>query len=154
MLKNHIKELIKKILTEKGTGTQEELCSELKKEGFDINQSTVSRYLRKLGAIKTSHATGKTFYQLAPDTAIPSVSTPIAELVLSMTHNSTLIVIHTSPGSASLIARHLDHLTPGLILGTLAGDDTVFVAPTYEKEIRSVFKELKKNLLPYALDVT
>lgn len=134
---------LRKILANKGAGTQEELCSELEDQGFEVNQSTISRHLRKLGAIKSFNPEGKAFYALPADPTPPAVDASISDLVKAVTRNETLIVIHTSPGSASLIARHLDHFTTGRILGTIAGDDTIFVAPALEKQIKKIADELK-----------
>ena len=135
-------EALRRILSKKGAGTQEDLRTELESMGLEVNQSTISRGLRKLGAIKTFSPTGEAFYKLPTEMAPPAVEASIADLVTKIDNNSTLIVIHTSPGSASLIARHLDHFAPGRILGTIAGDDTIFVAPTSEKQIKKVLEEL------------
>jgi len=135
-------EVLKTILSKKGAGTQEDLRSELERMGFDVNQSTISRALRKLGAIKTFTPGGDAFYKLPEDQGPPTVEASITDLVTKISHNETLVVIHTSPGSASLIARHLDHFAPGKILGTIAGDDTIFVAPSQEKQIKKIFGEL------------
>jgi transcriptional regulator of arginine metabolism len=56
-----------------------------------------------------------------------------------------MIVIHTTPGSASLIASHLDHFKPAGILGTIAGDDTIFVAPAIEKDVRDTIAEIQNS---------
>lgn len=61
---------------------------------------------------------------------MPTTSSPLKNLVLDIDHNDAVVVIHTSPGAAQLIARMLDSLgkTEG-ILGTIAGDDTIFTTP-------------------------
>jgi transcriptional regulator of arginine metabolism len=135
-------EALRIILLKKGAGTQQDLASELESLGLEVNQSTISRCLRKLGAIKTFGSNGEAFYKLPVDPSPPAVEASIADLVISINHNVTLIVIHSSPGSASLIARHLDHFAPGRILGTIAGDDTIFVAPISEKDIKKMIDEL------------
>ena len=56
-----------------------------------------------------------------------------------------MIVLHTTPGSASLVARHLDHAKPGGILGTLAGDDTIFVAPASLREVKATIRDIQKS---------
>ena len=126
----------------KGAGTQEDLRSELEKEGLEVNQSTISRCLRKLGAVKTFSSNGEALYKLSADPAPPAVDASISHLVTGISSNESIIVLHTSPGSASFIARHLDHFAPGRILGTIAGDDTVFVAPVSEKQIKKIIEEL------------
>lgn len=121
------------ILLDGKLSTQEELREELVRQKFDVTQSTVSRDLRRIGAIKTSDAEGRTMYRLAEESASPPVSAQMAnslrDLVLSIDENGFMVVINTTPGSASLVARHLDSRREGNILGTIAGDDTIFVAP-------------------------
>ncbi len=137
-------ESLRKILSKNDVGgTQEDLRTELEKAGLEVNQSTISRCLRKLGAVKTFSPQGDAVYKLPTEAAPPNVEASIADLVKEITQNDSLIVLHTSPGSASLIARHLDHFAPGLILGTIAGDDTIFVAPVRVKQIKKVVAELK-----------
>jgi transcriptional regulator of arginine metabolism len=66
-------------------------------------------------------------------------------LILDMKTNGPIIVIYTSPGSANLIARHLDRVRPTGILGTIAGDDTIFVAVASGKESKSVIREIEAS---------
>jgi transcriptional regulator of arginine metabolism len=137
-------EAVRLILSEKGAGTQEDLRHELEKQGMEVNQSTVSRCLRKLGAIKTFSPTGDAFYKLPTDPTPPTVDASVSDLVTGIAHNETMVVIHTSPGSASLIARHLDHFAHEDVLGTLAGDDTIFVAPKAGRQIKKLTDSLKE----------
>lgn len=62
---------LRQILTRKGLGTQEELRSELEKLGHEVNQSTISRHLRKLGAIKILNSNSEPSYKLPEDEAPP-----------------------------------------------------------------------------------
>ncbi|MBC7693181.1 MAG: arginine repressor [Methylotenera sp.] len=109
--------------------TQDELRDELEELGFSVTQSTVSRDLRRMGAIKAIDPQGRTVYRLDQDANLPVAGTSLRDMVSDIKHNGSIIVIHTTPGSASLVARHLDHQRPAEILGTIAGDDTIFVAP-------------------------
>lgn len=137
-------ELLRDLLSKKGAGTQEELRAELEKEGFEVNQSTISRNLRKLGAVKVFSPTGETCYKLPDEDVLPTVESSLSDLVSDIAHNDTMIVIHTSPGSASLIARNLDHFGTDQILGTIAGDDTIFVAVPSGKSLKKVTGELRR----------
>jgi len=139
-----------KILTELlengDLSTQEELAQELKSRDFHVTQSTISRDLRRMGAIKAQDASGRTIYRLNDDSiATPVPTSNLEGLVLDMAHNGVMIVIHTSPGSASLIARHLDSMRSEGILGTIAGDDTVFVAPESTVEIASLMEKMNQH---------
>ncbi len=129
---------IKKLLLEGLVSTQEEICGELRKLHYDITQSTISRDLRRIGAIRTVNSNGETIYKLTESvprakenqSVVDSVSSGLAGLIKDIKHNGYIIVIHTTPGSASLIAKHIDDVQPNGILGTIAGDDTIFVIPS------------------------
>ena len=120
---------LRKILESGKNSTQEELRDMLEAKGHNVNQSTISRDLRKIGAIKGTDNKGRTVYRLSEISQESSfVAQSVGDLILNITHNDSMIVIQTSPGSASLVARHLDMNKPADILGTIAGDDTIFVA--------------------------
>lgn len=128
---------LRKLLEDGEISTQEELVEELRSQGFVVTQSTISRDLSRLNAMKTRDSNGRIVYRLPDDipTAAPIPVTALKGLVTSVEHNGYLIVIHTSPGSASLLARQLDENRPEGILGTIAGEDTIFVAPASAKSI-------------------
>lgn len=138
--------LLRRLLLDGKNSTQEELREGLVKEGFDVNQSTISRDLRKIGAIKALDSKGRTIYKLsdsAPDS--PGVVQSISNMVLEFNYNDSMIVIHTTPGSASLVARHLDMVKPGNILGTIAGDDTIFVAAARGIAVSKTIEAIKDS---------
>jgi transcriptional regulator of arginine metabolism len=130
---------LRKLLEDGEISTQEELVDELRSQGFVVTQSTISRDLSRLAAVKTRDASGRIVYRLSDDIAAaggpPLPVSDLTGLVTSIDHNGYLIVIHTSVGSASLLARRLDQSRPEGILGTIAGDDTIFVAPASPKAI-------------------
>lgn len=140
---------LRKLLEEGGASTQDELREALEKQGFEVTQSTISRTLRKLSAIKATDETGRTVYRLPSDEPAlpPPAQAALADLITSIESNGAMIVIQTSPGSASLVARHLDHARPGGILGTIAGDDTIFVAPKTLREIERTLAAIRDSLL-------
>ena len=71
---------------------------------------------------------------------VPTINSPLKNLVLDVDHNGFLLVIHTSPGAAQLIARMLDSLGKAEgILGTIAGDDTIFITPTSDTDIEELY---------------
>ena len=139
---------LRQLLSEGAASTQEELREELEARGFSVTQSTISRDLKRVGAVKAIDAAGRTIYRLegsgiAP-LAMPTGS--LRDLVNAIRTNGNMIVINTSPGSASLVARHLDAHRPGGILGTIAGDDTIFVAPENLKQIDSTIRQIEASL--------
>lgn len=140
-------EALRVLLMGRKASTQEIICSSLEKLGYDINQTKVSRLLRQIGAIKITNAQGHTVYSLPREPAPPSMNTSIRNLILDIVANETLVVIFTSPGSASMVARVLDYnqITTE-ILGTLAGDDTIFVVPKTIKDIQKLTEEIRDLL--------
>lgn len=134
----------KALLKEERFGSQAEIVSALQDSGFDnINQSKVSRMLSKFGAVRTRNAKMEMVYCLPVELGVPTSSSQLKNLVLDVGHNSALIVIHTSPGAAQLIARMLDSLGKAEgILGTIAGDDTIFITPTKDTPIETLFQSV------------
>lgn len=124
--------VIRKLLEGGEIGTQEELAEELHRQKFTVTQSTISRDLRRIGAVKTQDPSGRIVYRMPEEAAIlaPLPTAGLKNLILEIGHNGSMIVIQTTPGSASLVARQLDHTRPEGMLGTIAGDDTIFVAPS------------------------
>lgn len=139
---------LRKLLTDGEISTQEELAEELARQKYQVTQSTISRDLRKLGAIKTFDPAGQIVYRMPDDVMMPVVSTAgLKGLFIDIQHNGVMIVIHTTPGSASLVARHLDQVRPEGILGTMAGDDTIFIAPASIKKIEQTVKAIKEEFI-------
>ena len=136
------------LLTKGKVTTQEEICSSLENLGHPINQSKVSRLLRKVGAIKTKNENGQIVYRLPQEPAPPILSDQLSSLIIDITNNETTIIVYTSPGSAQLIARVLDYHKEKLqILGTIAGDDAIFIAPKSIKTINTSIDEIRSLLL-------
>ena len=114
----------------KEVATQGELKRLLKGAGFDVDQGTLSRDIKELGLVKVPTGTG---YRYAPvDEAtpvIPARSTAMIErFVKAIDHSGQLVVLKTDPGNAPAVAEALDHLAWDGVIGTLAGDNTVFIA--------------------------
>ena len=87
----------------------------------------------------------ETVYCLPNELSVPNTSSPLKNLVLDIDHNELLIVIKTSPGAAQLIARLLDSVGKAEgILGTIAGDDTIFVTPTLDINIKELIQTIQK----------
>lgn len=141
--------VLRQLIREGTAATQEEFCEALKAKKFDVTQSTVSRDLRRIGAIKATGPEGDIVYRLPEDHQI-IVTAPnhsLTGLVTDIQSNENIIVMHTTPGSASLVARHLDAMRTTLgVLGTIAGDDAIFVVPSSAKKISTIIKRIKEEL--------
>lgn len=133
---------LRTLLSEGKVTTQEDICHALEKLGHAVNQSKVSRLLRKLGAVKSKNESGQIVYRLPIEPAPPTIDSELSTLLIDVKANESNIIVTTSPGAAQLIARILDYHKNTLhILGTIAGDDTIFIAP---KQISSIEQSVKK----------
>lgn len=140
-------ETVKQLITNQSIKTQQDILQALLDRGFTVNQSKISRLLRRIGAVKVTDHTGETSYQIQSALAPPTGNTPIQYLLDDIQYNETHIVIHVSPGSASLIARLLDHHDDRLgILGTVAGDDTIVVIPRSIQKIKETLTQIRRLL--------
>ncbi|MDR1057529.1 MAG: arginine repressor [Coxiellaceae bacterium] len=139
--------VLRDLLLENNAKTQEEVCLALAKYGFRVNQTKISRLLRKLGVTKVKNERGEVTYWLPKEAPPASLSTSVGNLIISIVANETIIVIHTSPGAASVIARVIDYsCEENETLGTIAGDDTIFVVPKSIANIKRVYKKIKSEL--------
>jgi transcriptional regulator of arginine metabolism len=142
----------KNLLNQEQFGSQSDIVEALKSQGFDnISQSKVSRLLSKFGAVRTRNARQDMVYCLPAELGVPTAKSPLRQLVIDIEHNDVMIIIRTSPGAAHLIARLLDSLSKSDgVLGTIAGDDTIFIAPSDVNKITDTINKLEvlfsKNL--------
>jgi len=135
----------KALLNEERFSSQAEIVTALADLGFEhINQSKVSRMLSKFGAVRIRNAKMEMVYCLPAELGMPNASSPVKQLVMEVDYNDSMVVIHTSPGAAQLIARLLDSLGKAEgILGTIAGDDTIFITPTKSINIKTVYENIQ-----------
>ncbi len=136
----------KDLLKQEQFGSQGEIVEALKAMSFDnISQSKISRMLSKFGAVRTRNARQEMVYCLPAELGVPTAHSPLKQLVLEIEHNDVMIIIQTSPGAAQLIARLLDSLSKSDgVLGTIAGDDTIFIAPTDVSNIKETIVKLER----------
>jgi transcriptional regulator of arginine metabolism len=124
--KRHLK--ILELVATRSLRTQEELAEALAQEGWEVTQSSVSRDIATLGLVKAEG-----IYQRAAAAHLREITDPnerrLAESLLSVDRaGDALLVLHTPPGEAQRVGSALDLLAWPEIVGTLAGDDTIFVA--------------------------
>ncbi|MDK2835423.1 MAG: transcriptional regulator of arginine metabolism [Thermosediminibacterales bacterium] len=120
---------ILEIIRSKPIETQEELAEELKKQGFNVTQATVSRDIKELRLIKVLD--GNNVYKYALPDANVNISDKLVrmfkESIVGIDYSENLIVIKTLSGAASAAAAAIDGLHWQEIVGTIAGDDTILV---------------------------
>lgn len=119
------------IIQRKPVETQEELAEELKREGFNVTQATISRDIKELRLVKI--ATGNNLYRYAvPDEKLISGNQVknrriFTDSVTRMDFSENIIIVKTSPGAAQAVAAVIDNEGLKEIIGSVAGDDTVLV---------------------------
>ena len=128
------------------TDTEEEIREALNKKGFIVTQVKISRILHKIGAIKLNEG-GKVAYRLPTELVSVTPDASLKQIILNITHNDFIIIIQTAPGCAQFVARFLDQKKDMGIAGTVAGDDTIFVATEKSKKIESVYQKIYEILL-------
>lgn len=107
--------------------SQESLSERLREAGHDVTQATVSRDLEALGATRGKRD-GRPAY-LLPDThGDPALARILGEWRLSIEPAGNLLIMRTRPGSAHVVGAALDEAAVEGIAGTIAGDDTLFIA--------------------------
>lgn len=133
-VKNSRMETLKMLISSQELSSQEEVLKALSKEGYKLTQATLSRDLKQLKVAKAASMNGKYVYVLPNETMYKRVSNPrsLKEMMmtpgfLSINFSGNMIVIKTRPGYASSIAYNIDNHDIPEILGTIAGDDTIFL---------------------------
>lgn len=143
--KSERQRLIASVVTRKRIGTQFELLAALADAGCRVTQATVSRDLRELGLEKAHDPLGRPRYVL-PETRRPDprdgLRRVLAEFGRAVTPAQNIVVVHSEFGSAPAIGRALDRLEHGLIVGTLAGDDTCLVIARNADDASALAREL------------
>jgi transcriptional regulator of arginine metabolism len=129
------RQLIRDLVANGAIHSQEQIVVELARKGVHVTQATVSRDLAALGMVRGVRGGAPVYLQSGGD--LPRSHDPAAEqrlrrlladLPLEIDEAPPLLVLRTSPGAANAIARALDLVDMDGIVGTLAGDDTIFVA--------------------------
>jgi transcriptional regulator of arginine metabolism len=129
--------LIRKMLAEGQITSQAQLVELLEEQGYPVTQATVSRDLDALGAIKIRDDRGSVRYSLTPNAeqltdAEIRLSRAVNDFVEEIAVSENLIVLHTPPGAAHLVAGAIDRAVVQGVLGTIAGDDTLMVVTAPE----------------------
>lgn len=127
-------EVLKMLISSQELGSQEEVLRALEKEGYRITQATLSRDMKQLKVAKAASMNGKYIYVLPNETMykrVPSTAS-VRDMLQStgfrsINFSGNMAVIKTRPGYASSIAYNIDNSDIPEILGTIAGDDTIFI---------------------------
>jgi len=125
---------ILRLIGERELSTQAELADALRDHGYDAVQTTVSRDIAQLGLVKVRGGDGRLVYGLPGAADLTRLS-------------DTLVVIQTPRGLAAALADAIDDSSHPLVLGTIAGENTIFVAPRQGVSGARLRDELRTHLL-------
>ena len=122
---------IMEIISTMNVETQEDLLAQLSKSGFHCTQATISRDIKDLRVVKELTPLGTYRYTAAnkevPSTFSSRLNSIFRECVTRYDYANNIVVIHTMPGLAAAAASAIDAMNMSVVIGTLAGDDTVMV---------------------------
>ena len=140
---------LRMIISSREMGSQDELLTALQQEGFKLTQATLSRDLKQLKVAKAASMNGNYVYVLPNVTMYKRISTPVQIKQMmqvpgfrSIHFSGNMGVIKTRPGYASSIAYNIDNSNIPYILGTIAGDDTIFIVIREDASERDVVTAL------------
>ncbi len=139
---------IKEIIDNHKIETQEDLAAALRREGIDVTQATVSRDIKELMLVKVPDANGHYHYAYPKDhgvlLTVERLARTFHDSIVSVRSSDCMVVVRTLPGTAQAVAFALDYMKWPEILGTIAGDDTVFVALENKDGVLSLLQRLQE----------
>lgn len=123
---------IKEIIDNNKIETQEDLAAALRANGIDVTQATVSRDIKEMMLVKVPDANGHYHYAYPKDhskmMSVERLERIFSDYIVNIRNSDSMAVIHTLPGTAASVAFAVDYMKWPEVLGTIAGDDTVFIA--------------------------
>lgn len=139
---------IKEIIDNNKIETQEDLALALRCEGIEVTQATVSRDIKELMLVKVPDANGHYHYAYPKEHGMMLTTERLErtfhDSIVSVRISDCLVVIRSLPGAAQAVAFALDYMKWPEILGTIAGDDTVFVATENKEGVMILLKRLQE----------
>ena len=143
-------EKIKEIIEAQVIETQDDLAQALRNSGIDVTQATVSRDIKELMLIKIPDASGGYRYAFPKEHGMilsqGRLERTFQDSILSINASENLVVIRTLPGTAQAVAYGIDYMKWPEVLGTVAGDDTIFVAVDNRDNISAFTTRLNMHL--------
>lgn len=137
-----IENIIKDLITKQVFKTQGDLVAALKSDGVIVKQSTVSRILHRIGAVKRTNAQGQIAYQII-NNGLSGDNAYNRRLVHDIAYNEAIIIVKTRSGSAGHVAQYIDEQGLDAIMGTIAGDNSILVLPTSVNIIDALATQLR-----------
>ena len=145
-MKSKRQEKILELIHDHSVQTQEQLLAELNDAGFRTTQATISRDMRELKIRKGLSEDGVNCYYSPECENPPGYSSVFAQAVLSLDYAMNTVVIKCRPGLANAACVVLDEQDFGFVVGTIAGDDTIFVLTRTENHAVQLLELLRKMM--------
>lgn len=145
-MKTRRQKKIQELITNEAIKTQEELAQRLLEEGYNVTQATVSRDIKEMGLFKISLSGDEYRYAIRTETQPPGYQDRLKrmfkEAVVSFDSSENIIVIKTIPGNAQAMALLLDNIGWQEVIGTVAGDDTIFLLVKPKEQTQAILLRL------------
>ncbi|MGN1117661.1 MAG: arginine repressor [Acutalibacteraceae bacterium] len=148
MKKNYRQEKILSIIEEFDIGTQEELLDKLNESGFNVTQATVSRDIKALNLIKIQDSTGRYKYSSVKKDGDSSekYDAILSHSVISIDFAANITVVKCYPGMANAACASIDALHFEKSIGSIAGDDTIFILNKTPEAAGELAQTIKKSI--------
>ncbi|HIU42559.1 MAG TPA: arginine repressor [Candidatus Egerieicola faecale] len=139
---------IREILSTRSVSTQQELMDALQEKSISATQATLSRDIRELGIVKQQDESGKTRYCLPRQEDVSRLSLPliVTEAVRSVDCAANIVVVKCRSGMADAACAALDEMALDWVVGTIAGDDTIFILLRTQKQAAGFAAQLRQLL--------
>ena len=139
---------IKEIIDQHKIETQEDLAAALRAKGIDVTQATVSRDIKELMLVKVPDANGHYHYAYPKEHNMMLTPERLERIfqdsITSVRHSDSMVVVSTMPGTAQSVAFAVDYMKWPEVLGSIAGDDTVFLACENKKDVLSLVNRFER----------
>lgn len=146
--RRHMK--ILELISSQDIETQDDLSELLRISGFDVTQATVSRDIRELKLTKSADENGVYKYTISQnddDKPIGKYGFILRETILSCEKAHSIVVVKTISGMANAACAAIDHMQWANVIGTIAGDDTIFIAVKEPEDVDSIMNIINGILL-------
>ncbi len=143
----HIK--IREIISNQEVETQDELVDQLRADGFNVTQATVSRDIKELHLVKVPMMDGRYKYSLPADqrfNPLQKLKRSLMDSFVSIDQTSNMIVMKTLPGNANAVGALIDNLDWHEVMGTICGDDTLLIICRAEADTERISERFLEML--------
>ena len=141
---------IKEIVEQQVIETQEELAESLRSHGIEVTQATVSRDIKELRLIKVPTGDGRYRYAYPMEQSLlfsqSRMERMFRDSVVAIDYSENIIVLKTLPGGGQAVAATIDHAKWPEVIGTVAGDDTIFIVVKPEKDVHKVVERFESMM--------